>query len=280
MGFMNNQELSKLMSGLLDGTLSAEEQAQLEGVLEKDREARLLYMQYVDLDIELSLLSKAALPARKMPRRIRWELAAAAVLLFGVLLGIFSIRHSAETRRPANITAPASWSEDFASEKAEGWVGQWTTNGAPGAKGALTSITLTNSYGVFHQIRTPERWDKGLFKIEDDTHLHFIYRVETARWFDIFFVTRARAPAEPEVVLHIFRNSQLWSEPGRWRSATVPLSLFKRKVDGRFADVPPVAGEAPAQLFFSAEENGLQLTIDRIWVTRGGPGQLQINEVK
>jgi hypothetical protein len=93
-------------------------------------------------------------------------------------------------------------------------------------------------------------------------------------------VTRTRDPAEPEAVLHIFRDQRLWSEAGRWRHATVPLSLFKRKVDGQFADVPPVAGEASTQLFFSAEENGLQLTIDRIWVTRGGPGKLEINEVK
>jgi hypothetical protein len=265
---MNQQELRRLISGLVDNRLTGEEQTELESILENDPQARSLYMRYVDLDVELDSMLVSARP--DTAHRRWWPLAAAAAFVLGLLLIKLS------TDKPPG----ARWQADFETQNSEGWVGQWTTHGAPGAKGALSSITLTNTWGVFHQLRTPERWDKGLFKIESDSHLHFIYRVETARWFDIFFVTRARDSAEPQVVLHIFRDEQLWSEPGRWRSATVPLSLFKRKVDGRFVDVPPVVGEAPAQLFFSAEENGLQLTIDRIWVSRGGPGKLEINEVK
>lgn len=281
MGFMKEREFSRLLSALVDGRLTPTEQEQLERILESEAEARLLYMKYIELDVELgsALVVPRATTRRQstiVPLFLKW--AAAALLVFGVFLAVFL------TKRPVEREEPKpdgdTWVSDFENAGSEGWVGRWTTNDLPpGSRGALSSVTVTNTYGVFHEIRAPERWDSGHFTIHEDTHLHFVYRVETLAWFDIFFATRRVDSREPGPVLHIFRDQRLWSETGRWREATIPLSLFKRKVDERFADVPPVPGEAPVHFFFSAAENGLELSIDRIWVTRGGSNILEIKEI-
>jgi hypothetical protein len=277
---MKREDLSRLLSGLVDGRLTPTEQEQLERVLENEAEARLLYMRYIDLEVELGSapISPAATPPQRkiLPLFLKW--AAAALLVFGVFLGVFLMSRPVAKEQPK--PGAAIWVSDFESTNTEGWVGRWTTNDLPApSRGALSSVTVTNAYGVFHEIRAPERWDTGHFTIHEDSHLHFVYRVETPAWFDIFFSTRPLDPRERGSVLHIFRAPRLWSETGRWRQATVPLSLFKRKIDERFANVPPVPGEAPVNFFFSAAENGLQLTIDRIWVTRGGSNILEINEI-
>jgi len=282
MGFMKEREFSRLLSALVDGRLTTTEQEQLERLLESEAEARLLYMKYIELEVELgsTLIAPAATSPQKkiLPLFLKW--AAAALLVFGLFLAPFLMK-----RPIGKVALPAeagdgTWVSDFDNASNEGWVGRWTTNDLPsGSRGALSSVTVTNTYGVFHEIRAPERWDTGHFTIYEDSHLHFVYRVETLAWFDVFFSTRPLDPREPGSVLHIFRDQRLWSETGRWREATIPLSLFKRKVDERFADVPPVPGEAPVHFFFSAEQNGLELSIDRIWVTRGGPGKLEIKEI-
>jgi len=277
---MKPEELSRLLSGLIDGRLTPAEQEQLERVLEGDAEARSLYMRYIDLEVELgsALIAPAAAPPQRkiLPLFLKW--AAAALFVFGLFLAPFLMKPPVEREAPKPVGE--GWVSDFENGSSEGWVGRWTTNDLPaGSRGSLSSVTVTNTYGVFHEIRAPERWDTGHFTIHEDTHLHFVYRVETPAWFDIFFSTRPLDPREPVSVLHIFRDSRLWSEAGRWREATIPLALFKRKVDERFADVPPVPGEAPVHFFFSAAENGLELSIDRIWVTRGGSNILEIKEI-
>src|SRR5687768_13988645 len=97
------EELTRLVSALLDGQLSAEESARLQSLLESDPAARSGYMQMIDQEIELSCLlgsadveSKvsflATLPARKAEEaasgRRYWRVfaAAAVVLLVGVVL--------------------------------------------------------------------------------------------------------------------------------------------------------------------------------------------------
>jgi hypothetical protein len=281
MGFMKEREFSRLLSALVDGRLTSTEREQLERILESEAEARLLYMKYIELEVELgsALVVPRATTRRQsaiVPLFLKW--AAAALLVFGVFLAAFLMKRPVAREQPK--PGGDTWVSDFENASTEGWVGRWTTNDLPtGSRGALSSVTVTNTYGVFHEIRAPERWDTGYFTIHEDTHLHFVYRVETRAWFDIFLAARRVDSREPGFVLHIFRDQRLWSETGRWRRASIPLSLFKRKVDERFANVPPVPGEAPVHFFFSAEQNGLELSIDRIWVTRGGPGKLEIEEI-
>lgn len=284
---MNKEELTQLLSRHFDRGLDPEEQARLERILETDAEARSLYMQFIDLEVELGCVvapsSQIALPKpRIIP--LYWKLAAAAALMLGIFIaGMLMRKPATPPTQPVAVerTAPDSWVTDFNNPNIEGWLGRKTTVQLPtGWRGALSSITITNNYGVFHQLRAPEESQNGLFTIHEDTHLQFTYRLETRAWFDLFLVTRSRNPQEPEYVLHIFNDGQLWSEAGRWRTATIPLKLFKRKRNDRFADVPPVLGEAPTHLFFSAAENGLQLTITDMRALRGGPGRLEIKDME
>jgi hypothetical protein len=61
---------------------------------------------------------------------------------------------------------------------------------------------------------------------------------------------------------------------GEWRTVTIPLTQFQRKRDGMFRDEPPVVGEVAYSVSISATEPDRGLVIDRIWVTRGGPGEV------
>src|SRR5687767_7306908 len=166
MGFMKEREFSRLLSALVDGRLTPTEQGQLERILESEAEARLLYMRYIDLEVELGsalIAPAAASPQKKiLPLFLKW--AAAALLVFGLFLAAFLIKRPVE--RQESKPERDTWVSDFERASSEGWVGRWTTNALPaGSKGALSSVTVTNTYGVFHEIRAPERWDTGHFTI-------------------------------------------------------------------------------------------------------------------
>jgi hypothetical protein len=62
---------------------------------------------------------------------------------------------------------------------------------------------------------------------------------------------------------------------GRWQTASIPFSLFQRKVPDAarggltFTGGGPKNGERVAALIFSAP-HAIDLTIDRIWITPDG----------
>src|SRR5215207_11546372 len=90
-------ELTRLISGMLDGRLSAEENSRLEALLQADSNARQLYMQLIDQEVELSCqvaspLSEQSQGAKAVQMRthssrdeqrrrfpLKWALAAAAM---------------------------------------------------------------------------------------------------------------------------------------------------------------------------------------------------------
>jgi ferric-dicitrate binding protein FerR (iron transport regulator) len=83
------EELTLLLSRLIDVGLTAEERRQLDEMLQADTGARMLYMQYMDLQVELSCLVPAATaavqaaPPRRKPfsRRALMGLAGAAAII-------------------------------------------------------------------------------------------------------------------------------------------------------------------------------------------------------
>lgn len=305
------EEFTRLVSRLFDEELTDRDRARLQQILEADADARMTYLQLVDMQVKMSCIVLPAVEADDeretsqsvvpIPDAFPWRWAAAALVAAGLLLNALLTRLDRPVDRagarpgPTNVgnagrspgpplmpvLAPDAWGETFESGPVEGWIGRWTEDGLPSESGGgIESVTLTNRFVRYHRI-SPPRWNAaGLFTVRSNSHLRMTYKVESPTWFNVFLGTRPEDPGEPPYVLHQFADHRLWSEAGRWRRAVIPLRQFQRKVDGVFTDAPPVAGEAAMDLFFSAVDNGLALTIDRIEITSDGPGALELSDLE
>jgi ferric-dicitrate binding protein FerR (iron transport regulator) len=181
----------------------------------------------------------------------------------------------------ANTAARAgdTYSEDFERGLSPDWTrGQPTGNDLPpGSRGGVRALESRQRDGVYYHIGTPKAWSQGLFTIHPDSHLHFTYRLSKPDWFQIFLSTRSQHLDSPSTATYRFKDERCWwpMTPGTWRTATVPLTAFGRVSD--WSEQPPLSGELPFEILFTSKDNNLSLIIDRIWVTRGGPGTFQVS---
>ena len=82
---------------------------------------------------------------------------------------------------------------------------------------------------------------------------------------------------ELETMQRTFAAELATGEASEWQTASIPFSLFQRKVFDaatgglNFTGGGPLAGERLCALIFSAPHS-FDLTIDRIWITQGGAG--------
>jgi len=173
--------------------------------------------------------------------------------------------------------AGETWSQDFEAGLPKGWVGAFVTEGlAGGSKGAVQAVRETSGDHIIYITASRHHWVDGLFTIHDDSHLHITFKMQRPDWLNVFFSTRGADATNPTWALHIFNEVPYWPpKPGEWRTVTIPLSKFRRKRDGVFRNEPPVLGEAAYSVSVSAVEPDRGLVIDRIWVTRGGPGAVK-----
>jgi hypothetical protein len=170
-----------------------------------------------------------------------------------------------------------AWSADFEDGPPKGWRGQFVAAGLPpGSRGGMKAALADKGNHSVYEIGTREEWVDGLFVVRDDMHLHVTLKMARPDWLNVFIGTHGADGAPPAWALHLFNEVPFWPpEPGRWRTVTVPLSKFKRKRDGVFRDEPPVPGEIAHLVTISATEPDRGLVIDRMWVTRGGPGTVE-----
>ena len=175
---------------------------------------------------------------------------------------------------------PDEWLVDFEDGIPAGWGhGNFESTGLLSESlGAIRAAREENAAGVFYQIRSAKRWQEGIFAIHPDTHLNVIFKLERPDWFQVFISTRPFDPDLPKTSLYRFKNDRLWQwkNHGRWLHAAIPLKEFERVPERR--GTPPL-GEVPFELLFSAKGNDRGMVVDKIWISRGGPGELVIEEV-
>jgi len=173
--------------------------------------------------------------------------------------------------------APDQWDVDFEHGRPQGWTGTWTKSELPpGSTGAIRAVDERGSAPVVYVIASPEEWVKGLFSLHADTHLHFTMKMTNPDWLNVFLSTRGGDPTKPSWALLNFNEVPFWPpKPGQWRTVTIPLTEFRRKRNGVFRHEPFIDGEVAYSLSISATEPDRGLVIDRIWVTRGGSGQVE-----
>ncbi len=175
------------------------------------------------------------------------------------------------------VPPPDLWNEDFESGLPDGWqCGRHVAVGLPpGSKGAVKAAGNGDSYSIV----TPHAWMDGLFVVHPDSHLNVIYKMDQPKWINIFFITRTDSPQDPTTFLHKF-GSLPTPKRHAWYTASIPLSRFQRWTGERFGDDPPGIGELAFAMSWTAPDLDRGLVIDRVWVSRGGPGEVTVEEAE
>lgn len=173
---------------------------------------------------------------------------------------------------------PEAWSEDFENGLPEGWrYGQWLRDGPAGDSRrvvrAARRFALDGSESQLHRITLPKQWMRGLWRLEEDTVLHFTYKMSRPGWFHIMMGVRSD-DLNASHIGNFELQSSFWkkAKPDQWQTVSVPFSAFRKNIRGTvYADLPsnsPRAGDVVYLLWFNTGDVDRGLMIDRIWVDR------------
>ncbi len=172
-----------------------------------------------------------------------------------------------------------TWSEDFEEGLPEDWeIGKFDgTNLPPGSSGAVRAVSDATKAGGPVSIATQCRWTDGLFAVHDDSHLHITLKIRSPGWFNILILTRTEDGDPLTFAGNYIFDRQVWfGQPGDWGTVTIPLSDFR--------PLPPAKADfenaVPFQVLLSSPDKDRGLVVDRIWVTRGGPGVVESKNLK
>jgi len=165
--------------------------------------------------------------------------------------------------RPAD-----EWSVDFEHGLPAGWEGQRMTQGLPNqSRGGVRSIPDLQGQQTVQKLQSPLD-PSGLFFWHDDSLLHLTFKIQPPGWFHIYLLARTYQESRP-VLTYCYVDLSLWqTQPGEWRTVSIPLSEFRLQ---NYAQDNPVLGRIPLQISFRGESETDGFMIDRIWVTRGAP---------
>lgn len=156
---------------------------------------------------------------------------------------------------------------------------RFATEGLPrGSKGGASAIRA-NRVGEedYFEIASPEMWQQGLFAFHPDSHLHVTYKIEQPKWVNVFIIARSAGPNGKHVGNYMFNDNEFFARPGKWRTVSIPLAKLRRA--GTTSDAAPGPDEVPYLVVFSSQgDRGL--VIDRVWVTRGGPGVVRYQDIE
>ena len=169
------------------------------------------------------------------------------------------------------------WELDFEDGLPTGMPrGRFVKDGLPaGSQGGVAAVRADlGKYGITHEIATPESWSRGLFAVHDDSHLHFTYKMERPDWLNVFIIVRE--PNGPFAGNYLFNKPVFRRRAGQWQTITIPLSEFKKAGSEKGESLPTHL--IPFLVLFSSD-NDRGLVIDRIWVTRGGPGAVEFKDL-
>jgi hypothetical protein len=290
-------EAARLISALLDGRLTGVERTRLALLLERDPAIRRLYFQMMDQEIELQTMAapaadseisplSAGFEGRSANRRQHWRqwwllgLLTAGAAAAVALLWPRTPPPEGNPDPVASTAASAVWSADFENGIPQGWFGTPVTTGLPpGSTEGIAAAKRSYPYGTFWVIEAPESWNEGFAPLTSHSTLHITYRlVGSGAALSVFLHTLSNPlVANPEpYAMHRLAGSQFPGAAGGWRTASIPLSLFVKKVPDpsgelKFSGGPPAPGDKAASLAFSSPQP-VDLVIDSIWITPDGTG--------
>ncbi len=180
--------------------------------------------------------------------------------------------------------APAdTWEESFEQRLPGDWRrGEFVRNDLPaGSLGGVRNQfePRWNSY----LIDSSMRWIEGLFVVHADTHLHFTFMMEQPGWMNLFLLTRTHDESNPTDLFQYNAAPFSSATPDAWYMLSIPLSQWKRNDDQHgtgFVGPPPPSGDLVCAVSWSSRHVDRGLVIDRVWVTRGGPGKVEMTPLR
>jgi len=173
---------------------------------------------------------------------------------------------------------PSVWAEDFVAGLPPRWrAGMWIRGELlGGSNGAVRATVRREKEGERAgpcYLMTAKEWSRGLFRIDEDSHLNVRYRMTTPGWFYIAVSTRSDDTLPAFTGTFIFKTPELRQiRRNEWQSKSIPLKRFRRPEQGRPDDArqqPPQVNDIVFTLFFRTQDEDPGLLIDRMWVTHG-----------
>jgi ferric-dicitrate binding protein FerR (iron transport regulator) len=177
---------------------------------------------------------------------------------------------------------PETWALEFEEGLPAGMHrGRFVTEGLPrGSKGGAAALRSTRpGEEELFEIVTPEAWEQGLFAFHADSHLHVTYTIREPKWVNVFVIARSAGPNGAHIGNYLFKDDEFIAPArvGKWQTVTIPLAKLRRA--GLNSDLAPGPDQVPYLVVLSSQgDRGL--VIDRLWVTRGGPGVVQYKDVE
>lgn len=166
-----------------------------------------------------------------------------------------------------------TWEEDF-EDGLGGWdQGEHVASDLPeSSRGGIKAIFEQTENEAHYKLRSNDGWLRGLFAVKPGSHLHVTFKTEDYGWLNVFIVTRTPAPEDASFAANFMFNDFPRITPGKWLTATIPLSEFARQHRG----TKELEELVPYRLVFTAEHRGL--IVDRVWLTTDGPGKVELKE--
>lgn len=177
--------------------------------------------------------------------------------------------------------APSVWEEDFEDAWPRRWrSGHWVHYGLPaGSSGGVLAAPRDDEGGPCF-IATGNEWSRGLFRIEDDTHLNLTYKLRWPGWFYIMLETRSEDYSGDYHGHYMYQTPEIWKVPrNQWRTVSIPLRYFqtpRRALPEGATPSSPNPGDVVFSLFFRTQEPDPGLFVDRIWVSHGAPESAEV----
>lgn len=174
-----------------------------------------------------------------------------------------------------------TWVEDFENGLPDGWqMGTYVDRDLP--KGSSGAARNEHHAGWdSYLIDSYSRWIEGLFVVRPGTHLHFTFKMDRPGWINIFCMAKTNDATDPMDLFQCNSAPFGLAKPGKWYTMSIPISEWKRNddVDGRgFVGTSPKPGEIVYVMSWSSARIDRGLTIDRVWVTRDGTGNIEMTE--
>lgn len=176
------------------------------------------------------------------------------------------------------VPVSSVWEEDFDGGLPRGWrAGELVHESLP--SGSLDAVRAVPRYGGQgdpggpFRIATAREWARGLFRVEQGSHLNFTYKKTYRGGFHIRLNTHTD-PLDPATVCtYEYRSQRLRGiTRNQWRTVSIPLRHFG-EIERNRARIaigePPDPGKLVIMVSFGSPGRDPGLVVDRIWVTQG-----------
>lgn len=187
---------------------------------------------------------------------------------------------------------PFEWIADFEKGMQENQVGTFVQTDLPAGSHGAAKANFFERFGGHYTVAVCNDDIQGLTAIGKNSHLHITFTVTAEHshfinWLNLFIATRSLSPTNPQY--HRFKNVDLSDNMprlGQWRTITIPLTRFQSKSNSDRDINPAWTGGSPStddviySVWVGSPPPDRGLIIDKIWITKEGPGDVVVKDIR